>query len=111
MSLQEIARIEAELALIEKTVSEISRPFNETHNQQTSTPVYVQIPAVNRESDCGMVSQSPIVGLDLENEAPLSILRHINVENVVDSQVTSSDRRRGRKVFSLEETNQGLHVQ
>lgn len=111
MSLQqEIASIEADLALMKKTVSERSRPFNETHNQQTSTPVYVQIPAVSRESNCGMVVQSPIVGLHLKNEAPLNILRHINVENV-DSQVTSSDRRRGRKVFSLEETNQGLHVQ
>ena len=80
MSLQQdIARIDAELALLEKTVSERSRPFNETHNQQTSTPAYVRNPAVNRESDSGMVSQSPI----LENEVPPTILRNINAENAV----------------------------
>ena len=64
MSLQrEIARVAAELAILEKTVSERSRPSNETHNQQTSTSVYVRNPAVSRESDLGMASLNLIIGL------------------------------------------------
>ena len=60
-------------------------------------------PDVNRESDSGMVSQSPIIGLNLENEAPPCKLRnYINAKNAVDPPA------KGLKSFLLEETNQGL---
>ena len=43
---------------------------------------------VHRESDSGMVSQSPI----LENEAPPNILRNIDAENAVNQPVETDER-------------------